>query len=157
MAELHARQERDCEDSLRMHEESRRMHEENSRIMQQQQQSQNLLLELFTRMHPALGSAPIVPPPYAGECCNWIRHEWISHVRVQWQTSGTAPRASLVSTSPQFHQCCFHSTLAADVAVTGYCCCTRRRRHRGCTARPTTVLAAQRKCRGCLSTVRGGK
>ena len=37
MAELHARQERDREDSLRMHEESRRMHEENSRIMQQQQ------------------------------------------------------------------------------------------------------------------------
>ena len=35
MAELHARQERDREDSLRMHEESRRMHEENSRIMQQ--------------------------------------------------------------------------------------------------------------------------
>ena len=39
MAELHARQEHDSEDSLRMHEESREMHEENSRIMQQQQRS----------------------------------------------------------------------------------------------------------------------
>ena len=66
MAELHARQERDREDSLRMHEESRRMHEENSRIMQQQQQSQNLLLELLTRMHPALGSASTVPPLMLG-------------------------------------------------------------------------------------------
>ena len=32
MAELHARQERDREDSLRMHEESRRMHEESCRM-----------------------------------------------------------------------------------------------------------------------------
>ena len=42
------------------------MHEENSRIMQQQQQSQNLLLELLTRMHPTFGSAPTVPLPMLG-------------------------------------------------------------------------------------------
>ena len=35
MAKLHARQERNREDSLRMHEESCRMHEENSCLMQQ--------------------------------------------------------------------------------------------------------------------------
>ena len=101
-----------------------------------------------------------LPPPclpYAEECCNWIRPERILHVRVQWRTSDTAPRASLVSTSPQFPQCCSHSTSAADVAVIGYRCCTRRRCHQGCTACPIAVLAAQRKCRGRLSTVRGGK
>ena len=66
MAELHARQEHDREDSLRMHEESRKMHEENSRIIQQQQQSQNFLLEFLTRMHLALGPASTMPLPMLG-------------------------------------------------------------------------------------------
>ena len=66
MAELHARQERDREDNLRMHEESCRMHEENSCLMQQQQQLQDLLLEFLTRMHPALRSAPTMAPPMLG-------------------------------------------------------------------------------------------
>ena len=42
------------------------MHEKNSRLMQQQQQSQNLLLEFLTRMHPTLGSAPTMAPPMLG-------------------------------------------------------------------------------------------
>ena len=66
MAELHAQEERDRKDSLRMHEESRRMHEETSPLMQQQQQSQNLFLEFLTRMHLALGSAPTMAPPMLG-------------------------------------------------------------------------------------------
>ena len=54
MAELSARQDRERMENLRLHEESRRIQMENSQMMQQTQQTTNMLLAAFMKMNPDL-------------------------------------------------------------------------------------------------------
>ena len=66
MAELSARQDRERMENLRLHEESRRIQMENSQMMQQTQQTTNMLLTTFMKMNPdllqALPAASPSPP-----------------------------------------------------------------------------------------------
>ena len=66
MAELSARQVRERKDNLRLHEESYRIQMENSHMMQQTQQTTNMLLAAFMKMNPdllqALPAASPSPP-----------------------------------------------------------------------------------------------
>ena len=66
MAELSARQDRERMENLRLHEESRRIQMENSQMMQQTQQTTNMLLTAFMKMNPdllhALPTASPSPP-----------------------------------------------------------------------------------------------
>ena len=54
MAELSAHQDRERIENLRLHEESCRIQMENSQMMQQTQQTTNMLLAAFMRMNPDL-------------------------------------------------------------------------------------------------------
>ena len=54
MAELSAHQDRERMENLRLHEESRRIQMENSQMMQQTQQTTNMLLTAFMKMNPDL-------------------------------------------------------------------------------------------------------
>ena len=54
MAKLSARQDQERMENLRLHEESRRIQMENSQMMQQTQQTTNMLLAAFIRMNPDL-------------------------------------------------------------------------------------------------------
>ena len=54
MAELSARQDRERMENLRLHKESRQIQMENSQMMQQMQQTTNMLLAAFMRMNPDL-------------------------------------------------------------------------------------------------------
>ena len=54
MAELSARQDRERMENLRLHEESCRIQMENSQMMQQMQQTTNMLLTAFMKMNPDL-------------------------------------------------------------------------------------------------------
>ena len=66
MAELSARQDRERMENRRLHEESRRIQMENLQMMQQTQQTTNMLLTTFMKMNPnllqALPAASPSPP-----------------------------------------------------------------------------------------------
>ena len=66
MAELSARQDRERMENLRLHKESRRIQMENLQMMQQTQQTTNMLLAAFMKMNPdllqALPAASPSPP-----------------------------------------------------------------------------------------------
>ena len=66
MAELSARQDRERMENLRLHKESRQIQMENSQMMQQTQQTTNMLLAAFMKMNPdllqALPAASPSPP-----------------------------------------------------------------------------------------------
>ena len=66
MAELSARQDRERMENLRLHEESRQIQMENSQMMQQTQQTTNMLLAAFMKMNldllQALPAASPFPP-----------------------------------------------------------------------------------------------
>ena len=66
MVELSSRQDRERMENLRLHEESRRIQMENSQMMQQTQQTTNMLLTAFMKMNPdllqALPAASPSPP-----------------------------------------------------------------------------------------------
>ena len=66
MAELSARQDRERMENLRLHKESHQIQMENSQMMQQTQQTTNMLLAAFMKMNPdllqALPAASPSPP-----------------------------------------------------------------------------------------------
>ena len=65
MAELSARQDRERMENLRLHEESRRIQMENLQIMQQTQQTTNMLLVAFMKMNPDLLQALPAANPFS--------------------------------------------------------------------------------------------
>ena len=65
MAELSARQKRECVQNLRLHEESWKIQMENSQIMMQMEQTTNMLLVAFMKMNPEILQALFAAIPSA--------------------------------------------------------------------------------------------
>ena len=66
MAEIRARQEQDRAEARKLHEENQEVRMQQALLMQQQSQTQALLMELLGRFQPGAALALPMPPPILG-------------------------------------------------------------------------------------------